>query len=113
MVLVSRHFGETRMGRKIQLFYEHDEVYLPDTMRDFSAHNHFDAFALFEFLLIEAYRRAVDDPQEYQQLVEMHEFHGGELSESFIAEEKEKLGIITSIDFCNYGKSRLRAIFQK
>ena len=113
MVLVSRYLGDTRSCKKIKLFYQQDIGYIQRITRDFSFQDHFDAMALFEYLLVEAYRKATEDPLEYRRLHEMHHFHQGQTSPSFRDKEREKLGISTSIDFCNYGKSRLRAIFQK
>ena len=113
MVLVSRHLGDTRSGKKIRLYYQQDVELFKRITKDFSPKDHFDAVALFEFLNLDAYRKASDSPLEYSSVNAMISFHQSQLTQRFFEEENERLGIITSIDFCNYGKSRLRTLLKK
>ena len=113
MIIPSRQLGNTRSGKNI-CFYETKEIeYIRGQTNIFDEHDHFDSFCLFQFLIIRAVRQYGEFSEEAEKMEFMSEFHRKSMNAEFVSKEKNSLAIVTSIDICNYGKSRVKHIFRK
>ena len=57
MIVLSRHLGETRSGKKICAYDTNDIEYIQSQTMDYEEKDHFDAFCLFQFFSVKAVRQ--------------------------------------------------------
>ena len=113
MIVPSRHFGNTRTGKKICSYETADLGYIDSQTVDFNEHDYFDGFCLFQLFLIKAVRQYGEFSEEVEEMEYMAEYHRTKISDEFVAKEKTSLAIVTSIDICKHGESCIKHVFRK
>ena len=73
----------------------------------------FDAYCVFQHAIIHTIRLYGENSDEYKIMSFMLSSHFKKMSEEFFESEKKSLGLVTSIDLSNYGKSLCKPFFLK
>ena len=111
MIITSRLWGETRSGKGILSYQTDDIIYIEEQIHNFDPHDHFDAYCLFQWLLISAIRKHGPNSSEFNEYTIMSTVHFDYLSAEFIDIEMKDLSLVTSIDVAKHGKSLLKDFF--
>ena len=111
MIITSRHWGDARSGIPIRSYQTEDLEYIKEKLAGLSCHDHFDAHAVFQWLLVEASRKFGVFSAEMAEFALMSAVHEGFLTEEFMAAEKAHLSITTSLGLAAHGKSLLKSFF--
>jgi len=103
--------GTTRSSKAIRQPVKVDETTLAELTGDYGPDDHFDAYALFEFLLSrELASIGVNSPR-----AELYEnisyFHREAMSKDEMERQKKELGIATIFDVINFGHGRCHPFF--
>ena len=112
MMKPSQRLGVTRGGISIVQPWSLDPTTVSVAAKNYSSSDHFDAHALFEFLISrELFRNGKSSNviTVYQQL---SRYHDRQLSPLFRKSEMNSLGLITILDVVQYGKGLADSIFQ-
>ena len=110
MIIPRRHLGTTRSGKLVFLYATDDERTILAQIADYELADNFDAYCMFQCLIIDAVRRYGLDSEEAHRLVAMGNLHLKTLTASFIEREKRLLSLHTSIAIAVYGKSLLHPL---
>jgi hypothetical protein len=111
-----QHIGVTRSGKAVQLplidskMINHG-VTLPPVCALYTRADHFDAYAVFEYLVSREIRRQPRAELTLQMYETMSECHRFELTEDQISAERSALALPTIFQVIEHGKSIADHIF--
>lgn len=105
MLIPQFHVANSRSGKKIYLFETSDIGYVMAKTADQDEHDQFDAYCVFEHLMIRSFKRFGSESKEFRQSAFLGSYYVSKMGTEFLALEKEALGLATSIDLVNHGKS--------
>ena len=106
-----QRFGQTRSGKAICTYITEDSTMMTEAFKDFSTKDDFDAYALFQHLLIRELRRA-GESDEYQRYLRWSAFHEQRLGDQEKAAQMAALSLVISIDVAQHGKGRADHFFR-
>ena len=101
----TQRFGQTRSGKVICTYLTDDPTTVAEAFEDFSNEDDFDAYALFQHLMIREVRRAVET-EDRGRFTMWSAFHEKRLADADKAAQMKALSLVTSIDVVHYGKRR-------
>jgi hypothetical protein len=106
-----QRLGSTRSGMIIRDDITDDTNELTNLTRNYGADEHFDAYALFQFLLMRELSKYGRESVRIKRY-ELHgRFHKDQLSVQASAYQMTALALTTIFDVANFGKSRADPIF--
>ena len=112
MQLPELRLGSTRSGKLIRYLLTDDANELANLTQYYRSEDHFDAYALFQFLVMKELSRYGRAPIHVDRYDQLSQFHQEQLSAQQIAAEMVGLSLSTIFDVVNFGKSRADPIFQ-
>jgi hypothetical protein len=98
----TQKMGTTRSGKAINIFLTEDWDLLLRQIKDYTAADHFDAWAVFDRLTVRQLRRFGEGSEEYLKLLRYMRFHREQITTEFIRDEKLRLGLATSTDLVRF-----------
>jgi len=101
----TQRFGQTRSGKAICTYLTDDPTTVAESFKDFSSEDDFDAYALFQYLMMREVRRA-GESEENKQFTLWSTFHEKRLTDADRAAKMKALLLVTSIHIVNHGKGR-------
>ena len=111
MNMSSQRLGKTRSGKIIAQPIHLDVQALNELAGDYTQSDHFDAYALFQYLISREFRRQ----GRFSPSVEIYKvqarFHGDKLTNHQRFAEMESLFLTTIFDVVRFGKCRADGIF--
>ena len=105
MLIHQFHVANSRSGKKIYLFETSDIGYVMAHTADQDKHDQFDAYCVFEHLMIRSCKKFGSESKEFRQSGFLGSYYASKMSTEFLALEKDALGLATYIDLVNHGKS--------
>ena len=111
MQLPEQRLGSTRSGKLIRYLLTDDAHELANLTKNYRSEDHFDAYALFQFLVmreLSSYGRDSIHAERYELL---GQFHIDQLSVRAHADQMTELSLMTIFDIAKFGKSRADPIF--
>ena len=111
MKLPEQRLGSTRSGKLIRYLLTDDADELANLTKNYRSEDHFDAYALFQFLVMRELSRYGRDSIHVDRYDQLSQFHQERLSAQQIAAEMVGLSLTTIFDVVNFGKSRADPIF--
>jgi len=114
MTEATQHVGVTRSGRAVQLPFALDEqpAKLPAACSRYAPVDHFDAYAVFEYLLSRELSRNLGDARMVRIYQGMSTRHKAELDDDWRTAERSALGLSTIFDVLEHGKALTDRLFQ-
>ena len=114
MTQVVQHVGVTRSGKAVQVPIFRDEQHpeLPEACALYTSADHFDAYALFEYLLSRALSRRLPDAREMKMYQDMSFDHRSKLGADWYQAERLALGLATIFDVLEHGKGLADHVFK-
>lgn len=111
---VMQHVGVTRSGKAVQvpIFREVPQFELPAECALYSSSDHFDAYAVFEYLVSRELSRRPQDRHALKLYLDMSFGHRGRLGAYQHQAERLNLGLATIFDVLDHGKSLADRIFK-
>jgi len=106
-----QRLGSTRSGKLIRYLLIEDAHELANLTHNYRSEDHFDAYALFQFLVMRELSRYGRDSIHVERYDQLSQFHQEQLSAQQIAAEMVGLYLSTIFDVVNFGKSRADPIF--
>jgi len=106
----AQRFGQTRSGKAICTHLT-DNPTTVEHFKDFNSEDDFDAYALFQYLLIRELRRT-NNCGAHRRYVTWALFHDNRLGDPEKAAQMSTLSLVTSIDIVKHGKSRADHFFR-
>ena len=106
-----QRLGSTRSGMIIRDHITDDTNELTNLTRNYGADEHFDAYALFQFLLMRELSKYGRESVHIKRYELLSEFHNDQLSVQDSAYQMAALALTTIFDVANFGKSRADPIF--
>ena len=111
MQLPEQRLGSTRSGKLIRYLLTDDADELANLTKNYRSEDHFDAYALFQFLVMKELSRLGADSVHIVRYDQLGYFHKSQLSIQDIAAQMVGLYLTTIFDVVNFGKSRADPIF--
>jgi len=112
MKIPAQRIGETRSGKRICTYHTEDASERSELLKDFNVHDDFDAFALFQYLLLREVKRGSADSSDFQRFQSWSDLHAQRAGSTEVSILKAELSIITSLDLVKYGQRRADHIFR-
>jgi len=103
--------GSTRSGQAIVMFFTDDEEFIARTFNELTLEDHFDAWAVFQRLMIRSKRKLGEETDEYARYRDSTERHRSYLTQEFVATEMQRLSLATSIDLVRFAAPLTEHIF--
>jgi len=107
-----QRLGTTRSEKAIFLYFGDDLDARPNLISTYTASDHFDAFALLQYLISRQLRRLGRDAEFIRVFDRLAKFHYSSIKPEDFTAEMSTLSITTIFDIAKYGKSCADAIFQ-
>ena len=107
----TQRFGQTRSGKAICTYLTDDPTTVDESFKDFTSDDDFDAYALFQYLMIREVRRGVGHV-ENKQFTIWSSFHENQLTVADRTVQMEALSLVISIHIVNHGKGRADHLFR-
>jgi len=107
----TQRFGQTRSGKVICTYLTDDPTTVAESFKDFSSEDDFDAYALFQHLMIREVRRAVET-EDRGRFTMWSAFHEKRLADADKAAQMKALSLVTSIHIVEHGKGRADLFFR-
>ena len=111
MKIPTQRFGQTRSGKVICTYLTDDPTTVAESFKDFSREDYFDAYALFQHLMIREVRRAVET-EDRGRFTMWSAFHEKRLADADKAAQMKALSLVTSIHIVEHGKGRADRFFR-
>ena len=111
MQLPELRLGSTRSGKLIRYLITYDTNELANLTLNYRSEDHFDAYALFQFLVMRELSRYGADSIHVERFDQLSYFHKNQLNVQESTAEMAKLSLTTIFDVVNFGKSRADPIF--
>jgi len=114
MTQAVQHVGFTRSGKAIQvpIFSDEPKPELPSACGLYTPADHFDAYAVFEYLLSRELRRRSADAHARRMYQHMSSSHYSKLDKVWRQVERLALGLATIFDVLEHGKGLTDRIFK-
>jgi hypothetical protein len=114
MIEAAQHVGVTRTGKAVQLplFNDEQQPDLPSVCAFYRPADHFDAYAVFEYLLSRELSRCPSDPRMLKIYQSMSFRHSSMLGAAWLQAERLALGLATIFDVLQHGKGLADRIFK-
>jgi len=106
-----QRLGLTRGNKVICQPFEIDHESFAEVTRDYSTSDHFDAYALFQFLIGRELRRHGRASRSVDHYDDLANLHRDKLSDEDIAKERNSLSLSTIFDIAKHGRSCSDHIF--
>ena len=106
-----QRLGLTRSNKVICQPFEIDQESFAEVTRDYSKSDHFDAYALFQFLIGRELRRHGRTSKSIVKYSALGNLHWIELSIEEFTQEMRSLSLTTIFDIAKHGRSRSDHIF--
>ena len=106
-----QRFGQTRSGMDICTYLTDDPTTVAEAFKDYSSEDDFDAYALFQHLIIREVRRA-GESDENKRFALWSAFHEKRLTDAGKAAQMSALSLVTSIHIVKHGKGRADRFFR-
>jgi len=107
----TQRFGQTRSGKVICTYLTDDPTMVAESFTDFSSEDDFDAYALFQYLMMREVRRT-GVSRENKQFTLWSVFHENRLTDADRAAQMKALSLVTNIHIVNHGKGRADHFFR-
>jgi hypothetical protein len=107
----TQRFGQTRSGKVICTYLTDDPTMVAESFTDFSSEDDFDAYALFQYLMMREVRRT-GVSRENKQFTLWSVFHENRLTDADRAAQMKALSLVISIHIVNHGKGRADHFFR-
>ena len=109
-----QHVGVTRSGKAVQvpIFSDEPKPDLPAACALFTPADHFDAHAVFEYLISRELSRGVTDTRALLRYDQMSTAHKSKLDADWLHAERLALGLATIFAVLDHGKGLTDSIFQ-
>jgi len=111
MVIATQHVGVTRSSKAILQPIKTDSNNLKEITLEYSMRDHFDAYAVFQYLLSRELANIGRDSPRIEVFNEVSYFHSRQLGLKEILAQMNSLELTTIFDVIDFGKSRVDAIF--
>ena len=111
MQLPEQRLGSTRSGKLIRYLLTDDANELANLTLNYRSEDHFDAYALFQFLVMRELSRLGADSVHIVRYDQLGRYHKKRLTKQERADQMVMLSIATIFDVVNFGKSRADPIF--
>jgi len=114
MTQAVQHVGVTRSGRAVQIpiFSDEPKPELPAGCALYTLADHFDAYAVFEYLLSRELSRRPADTAVMNTYQIMSTGHNSRLDQDWHQTERAALGLATIFDVLQHGKGLADGIFK-
>ena len=112
MTTPGQRLGTTRSKKSIFVYFGDKLKALPNLIWTYTASDHFDSFALLQYLISRQLRRLGRDAEFIRVFDRVAKFHYISIKPERFAAEMSTLSIATIFDIAKYGKSRADPIFQ-
>ena len=112
MKIPAQRFGETRSGKPICTYHTEDASARSALLKNFNVDDDFDAFALFQYLLLREVRRRPTNSHDVKRFQSWSDLHAQRIGGAAFSILKVRLFIITSLDLVKYGKRRADRLFR-
>ena len=114
MTQAVQHVGVTRSGKAIQvpIFSDEPKRELPSECGLYTLADHFDAYAVFEYLLSRELSRRTVDARALELYESMCTAHNSKLDRDGKQAERLDLGLATIFDVLEHGKSLTDRVFK-
>ena len=96
--------GYTSSQKPIYQYYAEDIKRMSQDVADFTNEDYFDAFTVFDYLLLVYRRRSGEFPEDYISGRIMMVFHNARISREYKDQRRVELRLITAFDLSNYGR---------
>ena len=107
----TQRFGQTRSGKTICTYLTDDPTTVTESFKDYSSADDFDAYALFQYLMLREVRRA-GESEEHRRFNIWSLFHEKRLTDAYKAAQMKALSLVTSIHVVKHGKGRADRFFR-
>lgn len=107
----AQRFGQTRSGKAICTYLTDDPSAEAESFKEFSREDDFDAYALFQYLIIRELRRE-GGAAENNRFALWSVFHEKRLGDQEKTAQMRALSLVTSIDVAKHGKCRADHFFR-
>ena len=111
MTIPSRRMGTTRSGKAVCIYLTDCTHEIHEQLKAFDRHDHFDAFAIFQYLAIAALRKHGKSSLPFTEQLEYVKIHRCYLDGTFLKNERKQLVLVTVFDVVQYGKGLTQNIF--
>ena len=112
MINATQKLGATRSSKPIRQTVNTDFDTLKDITLDYCLDDHFDAYALFQYLLSPEFAKLGRDSSRLKIYDNIANFHREWLEALENTAQKRKLSLTTIFDVIEFGKSRADPIFK-
>ena len=103
--------GTARSGRAICTYVTGDQNHIETLLADCSEADHFDSWAVFQRLAAREARRAGKLSAQFLEYRLLTDIHYRRMTQRFIADEKERLKLPTSVDIVRFAVQLTEKIF--
>jgi len=109
----TQHVGLTRSGKAVHLLFATDEqpAELPATCSRYAPADHFDAYAVFEYLLSRELRRSPSDTRMVRIYQGLSARHKAKIDDDWRTAERLALGLATIFQVLEHGKALTDRLF--
>ena len=111
MTTFTQKIGSTRTSKPIIQPITIESVILEEVNSGYTNADHFDAHALFQYLLSRELATVGRDSPRLEAYNEISDFHSNKIGAAEIASQKRSLALATIFDVIEFGKSRADAVF--
>jgi hypothetical protein len=114
MTQAVQHVGVTRSGKAIQvpIFSDEPKPELPAACGLYTLGDHFDAYAVFEYLISRELSRRTSDARALEFYHSMSTAHYSKLDRDWNQAERLDLGLATIFNVLEYGKRLADRVFK-
>ena len=114
MTQAVQHVGVTRSGRAVQvpIFSDEPQPELPPACALYTPADHFDAYAVFEYLISRELSRRTVDARMLDLYERMSNAHNSKVNRDWTQVERLALGLVTIFNVLEHGKSLADRVFK-
>jgi hypothetical protein len=112
MTTASLKVGTARSGRAICTYATEDQHHIETMVADCNESDHFDSWAVFQRLAAREARRTGKPSAQFLEYQLLTDIHYKRMTQKFIAEEKARLKLPTSLDVVRFAVQLTEKIFQ-
>ena len=105
--------GYTSSNKPIYQYFAADIKHMSQDVADFSNEDYFDAFAVFDYLLLVYWRKYGEFSQEYTDGYSMRVFYIDHISQEYKEQRRVELRLNTAFDLSNYGRKHCLPYLQE
>jgi len=114
MTQAAQHAGVTRSGKAVQIpiFSDEQQPELPAACTRYTPADHFDAYAIFEYLISRELSRFTADTRAIDMYASMSSGHSSKLDVDWVEAERLALDLGTIFDILEHGKGLADRLFK-